>query len=241
MAINLSQLKKDFKALANKDQAKNLARFFKTGPGEYGEGDIFLGIKVPEQRKLVGVYKNLDHVAIQELLHSKIHEHRLTAVLILVEQFNQADEANKKSIFDFYLKNTFFINNWDLVDLSAPKIVGEYLADKPRDILYRLVLSPNLWERRISILATFAFIKRHDFKDSLKIAEIFLSDKHDLIQKATGWMLREIGKRDQKVLEDFLEKNLKKMPRVTLRYAIERMEEKKRKRILSEPGLRRLK
>jgi len=239
--LDISQLKKDLQQLANPKQAALLQRFFKTGPGEYGEGDIFLGIKVPVQREAMKKYKDLPLADIQKLLKSKIHEHRLVALFILVDQYKSAgDVINlpggairesrlQRKIFEFYLKNTKNINNWDLVDLSAPNIVGNYLLERPRDILYKLARSKNLWERRISVLACFAFIRYNDFKDALKIFKILLNDNHDLIHKAVGWMLREIGKRDQKVEEEFLKKHVKQMPRTMLRYAIERFPERKRK------------
>jgi 3-methyladenine DNA glycosylase AlkD len=210
--------------------------FFKTGPGQYGEGDIFLGIVVPKQRILVKKYKELDFDSIQDLLNSKIHEHRLVGALILVEKYKKSDkekdENSKKKIFEFYLKNAKNINNWDLVDLSAQNIVGKYLLDKNKAILYKLVKSNNLWEKRIAILSTFEFIKNNKFDDSLKIAELLINDKHDLIHKAVGWMLREIGKRNQEIEESFLKKHCKKMPRTMLRYAIEKFDEKKRKSYL---------
>lgn len=218
-------IKKDIQKLANPEKAEILQRFFKTGPGQYGEGDIFLGITVPEQRKVAKKYSDLRLDELQELLNSKIHEHRLVAILILNEQFKN----NKKQIFDFYLKNTKNINNWDLVDLSAHKIIGEYLIDKDRKTLYKLANSKNLWEKRISIISTFAYIKNKEFGDALKIAEILLHDKHDLIHKAVGWVLREIGKKDQKVEEEFLKKHYKQMPRTMLRYSIEKFKEEKRK------------
>ena len=237
----LKQLRKDLRKLANPKKANILQSFFKTGKGEYGEGDVFLGITVPEQRKVAVRYNlpagkagTLDFRNIQKLLNSKIHEERLVALLILVEQYKKVDEANKNKIFDFYLKNTKRINNWDLVDLSAPKIVGRHLLDKDRSILYKFARSANLWERRIAILATFWFINKLQFSDALKIGEILIKDKDDLIHKAVGWMLREIGKRNQKVEEDFLKKFYKIMPRTMLRYAIERFSEDKRKFFLDK-------
>jgi len=227
--LSLLQLKKELKKNSNPRQAKALQRFFKTGKGEYGEEDIFLGIKVPEQRKIANKFQGLFLKDLEKLLNSKVHEYRMTVMLILIRQYEKADEDTKKEIFDFYLRNTKNINNWDLVDLSAPKIVGNYLLNKPRKILYELARSNNLWERRIAIISTFAFIRNDEFNDTLKISKILLSDKHDLIHKAVGWMLREIGKRDQKTEEEFLKKYYLKMPRVMLRYAIEKFEERKRK------------
>jgi len=226
---SLTQLKKELKKIASPKQAKILQRFFKTGKGEYGEKDIFLGIKVPEQRKVADKFRELSLENIAELLNSKIHEYRMTALFILIKQYQKADECEKKIIFNFYLKNIKDINNWDLVDLSAPKIVGDYLLDKPRDVLYKLARSKNLWERRIAIISNWIIIRNNEFDDTLKIAKILLNDKHDLIHKAVGWMLREVGKRDQKIEEEFLQKYYLKMPRVMLRYAIEKFSEQKRK------------
>ncbi len=221
----LDLLKKDFEKLANKEKALILSRFFKTGPGEYGEGDVFLGVVVPSQRKLAKKYKDLSLDEIQSLLDSNIHEYRLTALFILVDQYSKSKD---KRYVDFYLKNTSKINNWDLVDLSAYKILGDYLFDKDKDVLYSLVNSSNLWERRIAILSCFYFIKEDKFEDALKISKILLHDKHDLIHKAVGWMLREIGKRDVKIEEEFLNKYYKEMPRTMLRYSIEKFSREKR-------------
>lgn len=206
-----------------------MAGFFKTGPGQYGQGDIFLGIKVPVQRAVARRYENLSLADAQELLNNKIHEYRLIALMILLFQYKKADSAGKKKIVRFYLRNTKNINNWDLVDLSCHYILGDYLSDKPRGILYKLADSKNLWEKRISIISTFAFIKNKEFGDTLKICEILLNDQHDLIHKATGWMLREAGKREEAVLTRFLDKHYKTMPRTMLRYAIEKLNNKKRK------------
>ena len=226
----LTSLEKELKIKANPEKAKILQRFFKTGPGEYGEGDVFLGIVVPEIRKLVKKYSNLKIKEIIKLLHSKIHEERLTALLIMVNKFQV--EEDKEKIYNLYLKNTKYINNWDLVDLSADKIIGDYLLNKPKSILYKLAKSKSIWERRISIIATFNFIKNNKFTETLKISKILLNDEHDLIHKAVGWMLREIGKKDLKIEESFLRKYCKKMPRTMLRYAIEKFPEKKRKQYL---------
>ena len=230
---NLNSLHQELKALANPQKAKLLQGFFKTGKGEYGEGDIFLGITVPESRNLAKKYSNFPLDDIKELLKSKFHEERLIALLILVHNYKISDEEEKGRIFNFYLENTKYINNWDLVDLSAHKIVGEYLKDKDKSVLYKLSSSSNIWERRISIISTFIFIKNDQFQDSISIAKILLNDFHDLIQKAVGWMLREIGKKDIQVLEQFLKKHYKNMPRTTLRYAIERLPEDKRQKYLN--------
>ncbi len=207
-------IKKELDKLKNKKTKEILQKFFKTKKGEYGKGDIFLGIKVPVLRKVSNKYKDLSFEELQDLIDSKIHEYTMCALFILI--------TKKEKGVKFYLKNTKRINNWDLVDLSAPKILGEYLQD--RSILYKLAKSKNLWERRISIITTFRYIKDNDFTDTLKISEILLNDKHDLIHKAVGWMLREIGKRDKKVEEKFLKKYYKTMPRTMLRYAIEKFD-----------------
>ena len=228
----LNNLRKELRSKANPKKAKILQGFFKTGNGQYGEGDIFLGITVPEQRKIAKNYKGLNLEDLQKLLFSKIHEERLISLLILISQYEKADITDKKEFFDFYLKNTSKVNNWDLVDLSAPNIVGNYLFEKDKKILHKLAKSNHLWEKRISIVSTFYFIRKNQFEDTLKIAEILLKDQHDLIHKSTGWMLREVGKRDQKVLEDFLRKYYKQMPRTMLRYSIERFPEERRKEYL---------
>ncbi len=227
--MTYNKIVQELEQLADPKQATLFQGFFKTGKGQYGEGDIFLGIKVPEQRKVAVKYKDVSLTEVQKLLKSKIHEHRLVTLLILVGKFQKADPSERLSIFDLYLKNTRYINNWDLVDLSAPYIVGTYLLDKDRNILYTLAKSTLLWERRIAVLATFTFIRNDDFKDSLKIAEMLLHDDHDLIHKAVGWMLREIGKHDQSTEEKFLKKHYKAMPRTMLRYSIEKFDDKKRK------------
>ncbi len=230
---HIEEIKIEFSKLANQKQSEILQRFFKTGKGQYGEGDIFLGIKVPEQRKLAKKFSQISLEDIQELLSGKIHEHRMVALFIIVNQFKKSDEVGKKKIFDFYLNNTKNINNWDLVDLSAPNIMGEFLKDKDRKILYQLANSTHLWEKRISILSTYAFIKNNDFNDAIKISEMLLNDKHDLIHKAAGWMLREVGKKDVNLLRAFLDKHSKIMPRTMLRYAIEKFPEKERKTYLN--------
>jgi 3-methyladenine DNA glycosylase AlkD len=229
----LDQIKKDLAQLGDPERAKNSRWFFKTGKGQYGEGDIFLGIPVPEQRKVAKKHFLLSLDDVQELLNSKIHEYRFTALVILISKYRKAEESLKEEIFNFILKNTQNINNWDLVDLSAPRIIGDYLLNKERSILYKLAKSKSVWERRISILSTFTFIDNNDFKDALNISELLLNDEHDLIHKAVGWALREIGKRDQNVEEQFLAKYYTHMPRTMLRYAIEKFAEKKRKKYLS--------
>jgi len=219
---------RQLRSLGCPEQAANLARFFKTGPGEYGEGDRFIGVKVPVIRKVAKEFKGLPLAEIKCLLHSEIHEERLLGLVILVGQFQKGNDATRKSIYDLYLANIQHINNWDLVDLSAPQIVGGYLETRRRQPLDRLAKSASLWERRISIVATHWFIRRGDFADTLRIAEKLLGDKEDLIHKAVGWMLREVGKRDVAVLEEFLAEHYGVMPRTMLRYAIERFPEKER-------------
>ncbi|MCR4335816.1 MAG: DNA alkylation repair protein, partial [archaeon] len=217
----LSELKK----VSTKERAKSNAWFFKTGKGEYGEGDVFLGVTVPDTRKVAKQFLGFDLGQISFSLKSKFHEERLCALLVLVEKFGKADEAEKQKIYGFYLKNIEHVNNWDLVDLSSHKIVGEYLFDKPRDLLYRFADSKNLWERRISIVSTYYFIKNNDFNDTFRISKILLADKHDLIHKAVGWMLREAGKRDKEALVKFLKSHKSEMPRTMLRYSIEKFPE----------------
>lgn len=231
--MSLFSLRTELKAGADKEQAKNLQRFFKTGPGEYGEGDIFLGFKVPVLRSIAKQHLDLTFDELQNLIESPIHEERMAALMILVLRFPKSKQEEKDKIFKFYIKNAKSINNWDLVDLSAPQIVGGFLIDKDRKLLEKLAASKNLWEKRISILATFQFIKEKQFDTALTIAEKLLNDEHDLIHKAVGWMLREIGKRDLKTEEDFLKGRYKNMPRTMLRYAIEKFPEKKRKAYLN--------
>jgi len=231
--MSLIDLRRELKSLASPEKAKLLQGFFKTGKGQYGEGDVFLGIVVPVQRSVAKKHLELSFGDLQKLMDSKIHEERLVALMILVLKQRKATESEKSEMFEFYMKNYDNINNWDLVDLSAPNVIGSYLIDKDKKILYEFAKSSHLWKKRISILSTFYFIKNNQFEDSLKIAEILLNDKHDLIHKAVGWMLREIGKRNLKVEEGFLKKYYKKMPRTMLRYAIEKFEEVKRKEYLN--------
>ncbi len=224
----LKQLQKQLKQLGNLTQAETLQRFFKTAPNQYGAGDIFLGITVPQQRIIAQQYIQLNLIDIKKLLYNKIHEYRFTALLILISQYQQGNKDTKKKIYNFYLKHSYQINNWDLVDLSAPKIIGDYLLNKNKSILFHLARSKNLWQKRIAIIATFEFIKHQKFNTTIKIAKLLLNDQHDLIHKAIGWMLREIGKRNQQLLEKFLNKNIHQLPRTTLRYAIEKFPNKKR-------------
>ncbi len=226
--MKAEDIRKRLLDLEDKEKAKTLQRFFKTGPGEYGEGDIFLGVMVPQLRKLSKEYGELDLGEVEALLKSSVHEERLLALLILIRKYIRGDEAEKKKIYGLYLKSTRWINNWDLVDLSAPNIVGDFLMNRNRKPLYRLAQSSVLWERRVAILATFQFIKSHQFDDTLRIGEILISDQEDLIHKAVGWMLREVGKRDPAAEESFLRAQYRQMPRIMLRYAIERFPAAKR-------------
>ncbi len=224
----------ELQTLENPERARISRRFFKTGKGQYGEGDVFIGITVPNTRKVAKKYSSASLQDVKILISSKIHEYRLTALLILVHQFKNGTEEQKKELFSFYLKNTKHINNWDLVDLTAPNIVGSYLLDKDKALLYKLANSKDLWEKRIAIVATLTFIRKMHFEDTLKLSELFLKETHDLIHKATGWMLRELGKKDQATLESFLKKHASKMPRIMLRYAIECFLKEKRKSYLQQ-------
>ncbi|MBU1215474.1 MAG: DNA alkylation repair protein [Gammaproteobacteria bacterium] len=219
-------------ALASADTAANLQRFFKTGPGQYGAGDVFLGIKVPPLRALAKQHRDADLATIKTLLASRYHEQRMLALLLLMQFYQAADDAGRQAAYELYLGNTVHINNWDLVDVSAPRIVGRHLENKPRKILRQLARSDSLWERRIAIIATAWFIRLDDFYDTLQIAEMLLDDQHDLMHKAVGWMLREVGKRNQKVEEEFLQQHYQRLPRTTLRYAIERFAPPLRERYL---------
>lgn len=231
--MNAHDVQREVRILANKEKATFLQRFFKTAKGEYAEGDLFLGLTVPQARIIARKYKDLSLPEIEKLLHSKFHEERLIALLILVQSFN-ARKFDQKEIVDVYLKNTKYINNWDLVDVSAPNILGMYLLDRDRSVLYKLSKSADLWEKRISILSTLAFIvKQKEYIDTFNIADVLLEDQHDLIHKAVGWMLREVGKRvSQETEEEFLRFRYKNMPRTMLRYAIERFDADKRKKYL---------
>ena len=226
---NLSSLKKELKSLGSVEKAKNSTRFFKTAKGEYGAGDVFIGVTAPEQKKIAMKYKSLSLTDIENLLHSKEHEFRSVALGVLVLKFKSADVAERKKIYSIYIKNTKWINNWDLVDLSASGIVGEYLYTADKTLLFKFAQSKNIWERRIAMIATYAYIKKDESDIAFSIADILIHDEHDLIQKAVGWMLREIGKRcGQEIEENFLRTRYKTMPRTMLRYAIERFPEKKR-------------
>ncbi|MGE5172608.1 MAG: DNA alkylation repair protein [Betaproteobacteria bacterium] len=226
-------VKQRLRQLADKEKAKVLQGFFKTGTGEYGEGDIFLGVTVPKIRKLVREYNGPALADAPALLTSSVHEDRLCALLILVDAFSRGDDLLKRKIYSLYLRNIRYINNWDLVDLSAPNIVGNYLMNRSRKPLYDLAKSNDLWKRRIAILSTFTFLRQNVFTDTLGISKILLRDEHDLIHKAVGWMLREVGKRSLSVEEKFLKQHYRTMPRTMLRYAIERFPEAKRRKYLN--------
>lgn len=228
----IKNIKEEFKKLSNQEYATRLQKYFKTGKGEYGEGDRFLGIGVPIIRKIAKKYSTLSISEAFEFLKSQFHEERLFSLFVLADLFRKADKEDKKKIYVLYLKNTNFINNWDLVDSSAGHVVGAYLFTRDKKPIYVLAKSKNLWERRIGIIATSYFIGHNEFSDTLKIAEILINDKEDLIHKAVGWMLREIGKRDFGLEENFLKRHYEGMPRTMLRYAIEKFPEEKRKSFL---------
>jgi 3-methyladenine DNA glycosylase AlkD len=209
-------------SVANPEKAKFLQGFFKTGKGQYAEGDVFLGIVVPITRNIVKENKALPLSEIQILLDSKYHEARLAGLLFLVQQFKKAKEEERKEIFDFYLANARKANNWDLVDVTCRDVIGLYLLDKDdRSVLYCLAESDNLWEQRIAIVSTWIFIKHKQYEDTLALSEKLLNHQHDLMHKAVGWMLREVGKKDRETLVEFLDKHYRNMPRTALRYAIE--------------------
>lgn len=231
----LEQLQNVLQSLGSPEKAAFLSRYFKTGKGQYGEGDLFLGITMPEIRATVSKYSNLSINDWEQLLHSPFHEFRMAALIGLMKRFQKSkkDEATQLSIFEMYLNNLDYINNWDLVDVSCRDIVGAYLFLKDRSILYQLAQQPHLWAQRVAIISTSYFIARNQFSDTIRISEMLLSHKHDLIHKAVGWMLREIGKRDKLVLEEFLDSYVKQMPRTALRYAIEHFPESKRKYYLT--------
>jgi 3-methyladenine DNA glycosylase AlkD len=229
--MKAADIRKELKSMADPDKAAIMQRFFKIGPGQYGEGDIFIGVIVPQSRRVAKKFCQLPLGELRTLLYSHIHEERLVALLILAWSYSVSSSREKEEeIVKFYLDNIKQVNNWDLVDLSAPNILGAHLVDRDRRLLYRLATSENVWERRIAIVATHHFIRNGDFSDTLKIAEMLLQDKHDLIHKAAGWMLREVGKRDAAAQEAFLEKHWSVMPRMMLRFAIERLPESKRRR-----------
>jgi len=228
----IKQIQSELRQLANKEKAEHAQRFFKTGKGEYGEGDKFLGIRVPVLRKFVKKHRGIAADEASVLLRSKFHEERMLSLFFLVDIFKRGEEKIKERVYRLYLDNTKHINNWDLVDTTAGHIVGTFLQGRDRQPLYVLARSRSLWERRISIISTLHFIKENEFEDTLKLSEILLNDKEDLMHKAVGWMLREVGKRDLKTEEEFLIKHYKVMPRTMLRYAIEKFPEKRRQMYL---------
>jgi 3-methyladenine DNA glycosylase AlkD len=228
--MKLTDLKKELAAAADPERARSSAWFFKTAKGQYGHGDRFIGLTVPTMRRIARRYIRLPLTDVKKLLASPIHEHRSVALEILVAQY---ERENSREIFDFYLKHTGFVNNWDLVDGSAPYIVGQHLLTRPRKILYRLAKSRNLWERRIAIVSTQTLIRAGEIEDTFAIAKLLLDDEHDLIHKAVGWMLRETGKQSAPALLRFLKENYSALPRTTLRYAIERFPGPQRKRLLA--------
>jgi 3-methyladenine DNA glycosylase AlkD len=230
--LTRAQLERDLAAAADPERARGMARFFATGEGQYGEGDQFLGISVPDARALAMQYRDLPLGDIERLLDSKKHEHRFCALEILVWRFEHGDGTAQKEIVRFYLSHTSRINNWDLVDGSAPYIVGEYVSRRSRRVLYKLARSKDLWERRIAVVATLALIKHGEIDDTMRIVELLLPDKHDLIQKASGWALREAGKVSRPALLRFLEQHYSSVPRTTLRYAIEHLPAEQRKSVL---------
>ncbi|HBX66367.1 MAG: DNA alkylation repair protein [Balneola sp.] len=220
-----SEVIAQLKNLANPEKAKHSTRFFKSGPGEYGEGDKFLGIKVPDQRKIAKEYRDLPANEIEKLLQNEFHEVRLTAVMLMTYKVEKGGVDELEEMTRLYLNNLPAMNNWDIVDSSCHKILGPFLEDKERGLLYDFAQSDDLWKKRIAMITTYHFIKQEDFTDTIKIAEILVDDDHDLIHKAVGWMLREVGNRDLETEEEFLRKYYQNMPRTMLRYAIEKLEE----------------
>jgi len=230
---SLGEARSALRKAADEAYVPGMQRFFKTGPGEYAEGDRFIGVRMPAVRKVARSYRGLPLADVEELLQSPVHEERMLALVLMVEQFRRADSSGQTAIYELYLSRTDVINNWDLIDISAPHVVGAYLVDRPRDVLFLLAGSDSLWERRIAILSTFAFIRRNEFADTLRIAERLVEDEHDLIHKAVGWMLREVGNRDRDAEEAFLRAHARVMPRTMLRYAIEKFPEGLRREYLS--------
>lgn len=221
--MTAKNIKQQLLAFGNPEKAEHAQYFFKTGKGQYGEGDCFIGCTVPETRSVAKANKNLSFPELKKLLDDEMHECRFCALIILIDQFKKVGEDARKKIVDFYLSNTHRINNWDLVDVSAYSLLGEWLLDKDRSILYKLAESDNLWEQRIAVVSTMAFIRKDDFTDTVQLSEKLLSHRHDLMHKACGWMLREAGKRDEKILIAFLDAHSRIMPRTMLRYAIEKL------------------
>lgn len=232
MTTPLSALRIELHQLADSGIAAHSQRFFKTGKGEYGEGDRFIGIRVPVLRKLATRFKHLPQNEALDLLTSTIHEERLLGLIIMVEQYNKADNKQRNDLFQLYIDNTRFINNWDLVDTSVHHIVGQHLEGHNKTLLYEWAESNSVWERRMAVMATFYFIRKGEFSETINIAQKLMNDSHDLIHKAVGWMLREVGNRDRHCEESFLIKHYRSMPRTMLRYAIEKFDEPTRKKYL---------
>jgi 3-methyladenine DNA glycosylase AlkD len=230
--MGIAPIVTELRGLASSDKAAVLQRYFKTGSGEYGAGDIFIGVPVPALRRLSKKYLLLPYGDIEELLRSPVHEYRALALFILVERFGKETQPEQQRIYDMVLSNTSRINNWDLVDSVAPGVVGAYLEDRSRKPLYVLAKSKVVWERRLAVVATLRFIRRHQFADTMALVELLIDDEHDLVHKANGWMLREVAKRNRLLVEQFLERHKRWVPRITLRYAIERFPPSKRKELL---------
>lgn len=221
--MTAKDVERELNAHENPADAEFLQRFFKTGPGQYGEGDVFIGLRVPQTRVITKKYRDLPLGEIEKLLDSPIHEHRLAAVIIMTERAKRAQEEEKKDLYDLYLRRIDRMNNWDIIDISCGHVVGGYLLDKPRDILYKLARSKVMWERRVAIISTSRFIAHGDLDDTFKLAELLINDNEDLIHKASGWMLREAGKKDETRLKDFLDQHAATMPRTMLRYSLEKL------------------
>lgn len=231
--LSSREVSRSLHSLASPEVAASSARYFKTGPGEYGEGDRFVGVRVPVLRKLAREFRALPLHEIETLLHSGVHEERQLSLFILVLSVGRCDAAHREAAYDLYCRNLAYVNNWDLVDCSAPAVVGGHLRDRSRQPLKRLAQAEHLWSRRVAIVATQHFIRHDDFADTLAISRLLLSDSHDLIHKATGWMLREVGDRDRSLLTAFLNEHVRAMPRTMLRYAIEKLPEQLRKTYLA--------
>jgi 3-methyladenine DNA glycosylase AlkD len=228
--VTLEALRSELRAAAEPGRAEVVAPYLGIKPGGYGEGDVCLGVRVPDARRVARNHRDLPFEDVVELLHSEIHEERLVALVLLVRRYRKEPQR----VYDLYLASTAYVNNWDLVDGSAPQIVGAHLLERPRDVLYRLVESDSVWERRIAVLATFAFIRAGEYDDTLALCEQLLGDRHDLIHKATGWMLREVGNRDRALMVAFVERHRLQMPRTMLRYAIEKLEPAERARLMAK-------
>lgn len=228
----LSELKNTLQTFANPERAAVSVRYFRTGPGEYGEGDVFLGASVPQVRQVARKFQHLGPGELHELLESPLHEHRLVALLVLVSVFKKAGIQARREWCEFYLAHLHRVNNWDLVDVSARDILGEFLLNLDRSLLDDLAATDHLWSQRVAIVATHAFIKRGQFSDTFRLAETYLTHRHDLIHKATGWMLREVGNKNGDALREFLDEFAPRMPRTMLRYAIEKLPEAERRAYL---------